>query len=348
MVMELSEYERQREPHKLQTGEEMIETYWPELVAQMKCPICLNLIEETMATECMHRFCGECIKRSLRHSKKECPTCRKPCASKRVLRRDPNFDELIQTLFPDPDVVEDYQEQLMERLHQTTNMRAVAQSMQEGMQHQALQRKIRTSTINRSIAQRHAAVPTVSASARVPSTSSSSSSTAPSRTPSATTPALRKQQHSGSGSKKKQPARRVSQQHAAAAASSSSASSSSAAAMAAAAAITASSGSSTTSTRMTPFLEVILKPMANTSLPPLDTPYILAPADANGSTLTRLTNHLVSNKMQGDGRATVELLLERHDQIVPVGARLQMRTIAKNHVRWHPAKPLVIYYRKKT
>lgn len=62
--------------------------------------------------KCMHRFCGECIKRSLRHNKKECPTCRQPCASKRALRRDTDFDRLIKIMFPDPSILERYQDQV--------------------------------------------------------------------------------------------------------------------------------------------------------------------------------------------------------------------------------------------
>ena len=33
-------------------------------------------------------------------SKKECPTCRLKCASKRSLRKDERFDQLIQALLP--------------------------------------------------------------------------------------------------------------------------------------------------------------------------------------------------------------------------------------------------------
>lgn len=73
-----------------------------ELYDEMKCPICLEIIKDTMIVmECLHRFCKECIERSLRLVKHECPSCRIHVPSKRSLRRDGNFDELISICFPD-------------------------------------------------------------------------------------------------------------------------------------------------------------------------------------------------------------------------------------------------------
>lgn len=73
-----------------------------ELYNEMKCPICLEIITDTMIVmECLHRFCKECIERSLRLVKHECPSCRIHVPSKRSLRRDSNFDELISVCFPD-------------------------------------------------------------------------------------------------------------------------------------------------------------------------------------------------------------------------------------------------------
>eukprot|EP00966_Prymnesium_polylepis_P038486 893184-Prymnesium_polylepis.2 len=47
-------------------GAETIDRY-------LSCPICLSVVEGPMATECLHRFCSECIETSLRLGKKECP-----------------------------------------------------------------------------------------------------------------------------------------------------------------------------------------------------------------------------------------------------------------------------------
>eukprot|EP00658_Telonema_sp_P-2_P030527 TRINITY_DN23023_c0_g1_i5.p1 TRINITY_DN23023_c0_g1~~TRINITY_DN23023_c0_g1_i5.p1 ORF type:complete len:249 (-),score=54.39 TRINITY_DN23023_c0_g1_i5:299-1003(-) len=41
-----------------------------------------------------------CITKCLRLGKKECPSCRVKCVSKRSLRRDPTFDEIINKLYP--------------------------------------------------------------------------------------------------------------------------------------------------------------------------------------------------------------------------------------------------------
>ncbi|KAM7275770.1 hypothetical protein ACFE04_017636 [Oxalis oulophora] len=59
------------------------------------------------AMECLHRFCGECIDKSIRLGRKECPTCRSHLASRRSLRDDPNHDALVLALFGDIDKYEE-------------------------------------------------------------------------------------------------------------------------------------------------------------------------------------------------------------------------------------------------
>ncbi|KDP20993.1 hypothetical protein JCGZ_21464 [Jatropha curcas] len=56
--------------------------------------------------ECLHRFCRECIDKSMRLGNNECPACRTHCASRRSLRDDPNYDALIAVLYPDIDKYE--------------------------------------------------------------------------------------------------------------------------------------------------------------------------------------------------------------------------------------------------
>lgn len=64
------------------------------------CPICLDILNQTMTTrECLHRFCSACINKALRSGNKECPTCRKKLTSRRCLRADPNFDQLIAKIY---------------------------------------------------------------------------------------------------------------------------------------------------------------------------------------------------------------------------------------------------------
>ncbi|CAE5956457.1 unnamed protein product [Arabidopsis arenosa] len=74
----------------------------------VQCSICLGIIRKTRTVmECLHRFCRECIDKSMRLGNNECPTCRKHCASRRSLRDDPNFDALIATLFENIDQFEE-------------------------------------------------------------------------------------------------------------------------------------------------------------------------------------------------------------------------------------------------
>ena len=84
-------------------GPETIERY-------LSCPICLGLMRATTATECLHRFCSECIESAIRLGRKECPTCRAPIATRRALRRDLNFDNLVRSLYPDVDIEEEVEE----------------------------------------------------------------------------------------------------------------------------------------------------------------------------------------------------------------------------------------------
>ncbi|XP_056171487.1 putative E3 ubiquitin-protein ligase RING1a isoform X3 [Syzygium oleosum] len=74
----------------------------------VQCPICLGIIRKTRTVmECLHRFCRECIDKSMRLGNNECPACRTHCASRRSLRDDPNFDALIAALYPDIDKYEE-------------------------------------------------------------------------------------------------------------------------------------------------------------------------------------------------------------------------------------------------
>lgn len=67
---------------------------------ELMCPICLDILNQTMTTrECLHRFCSACINKALRSGNKECPTCRKKLTSRRCLRADPNFDQLISKIY---------------------------------------------------------------------------------------------------------------------------------------------------------------------------------------------------------------------------------------------------------
>lgn len=75
---------------------------------EVQCPICLGIIQKTRTVmECLHRFCRECIDKSMRLGNNECPQCRTHCASRRSLRDDPNYDALIAAIYPDLDKYEE-------------------------------------------------------------------------------------------------------------------------------------------------------------------------------------------------------------------------------------------------
>ncbi|CAA0161826.1 unnamed protein product [Arabidopsis thaliana] len=79
-----------------------------DICKDVQCSICLGIIRKTRTVmECLHRFCRECIDKSMRLGNNECPTCRKHCASRRSLRDDPNFDALIAALFKNIDKFEE-------------------------------------------------------------------------------------------------------------------------------------------------------------------------------------------------------------------------------------------------
>ncbi|XP_051126221.1 putative E3 ubiquitin-protein ligase RING1a [Andrographis paniculata] len=88
--------------------DEFIAVKLGEIRKEVQCPICLGIIRKTRTVmECLHRFCRECIDKSMRLGNNECPACRTHCASRRSLRDDPNFDALIAALYPDIDKYEE-------------------------------------------------------------------------------------------------------------------------------------------------------------------------------------------------------------------------------------------------
>lgn len=137
---ELSLYELHRTPQEVITDNTEIAVSPRSLHSELMCPICLDMLKNTMTTkECLHRFCQECIITALRSGNKECPTCRKKLVSKRSLRPDPNFDMLISKIYPSRDEYEALQERLLTSLSKKHN-HALAHNIEEGMRIQALNR----------------------------------------------------------------------------------------------------------------------------------------------------------------------------------------------------------------
>ena len=68
------------------------------LEEEFECAICLESCTDTLVNpECNHRFCGKCIKESLRKCNHECPTCRVHIPTYRTCRRDPHYDHIVSS-----------------------------------------------------------------------------------------------------------------------------------------------------------------------------------------------------------------------------------------------------------
>ncbi|XP_028112287.1 putative E3 ubiquitin-protein ligase RING1a [Camellia sinensis] len=103
----------------------------PALRTYVQCPICLGIIKKTRTvTECLHRYCRECIDKWMRMGNKECPACRTHCASQHSLRDDPRFDALIHFLYDD---IEKYEEkELAFHEEEKTRDKQASTSMKHG------------------------------------------------------------------------------------------------------------------------------------------------------------------------------------------------------------------------
>ncbi|CAG11645.1 unnamed protein product, partial [Tetraodon nigroviridis] len=144
---ELSLYELQRTPQEAITDGLEIAVSPRSLHSELMCPICLDMLKNTMTTkECLHRFCADCIITALRSGNKECPTCRKKLVSKRSLRPDPNFDALISKIYPSRDEYEAHQERVLARISKHNNQQALSHSIEEGLKIQAMTSIKRTKT----------------------------------------------------------------------------------------------------------------------------------------------------------------------------------------------------------
>ncbi|KAJ6733991.1 E3 UBIQUITIN-PROTEIN LIGASE RING1A-RELATED [Salix koriyanagi] len=108
----------------------------PDIRKDVQCPICLGIIKKTRTVmECLHRFCRECIDKSMRMGNNECPACRTHCASRRSLRDDPNYDALIAALYPDIDKYEE--EELAFHEEERTRNKQIQASIAQIIQRQS-------------------------------------------------------------------------------------------------------------------------------------------------------------------------------------------------------------------
>lgn len=136
----LTEYDLAREPVYVIDDDVPMTLRLKILNQELSCAICLSIIRDTrVVTECMHRFCNECITKCLRTGKKECPTCRSKCASHRRLRPDKKYDEIIRQFYPDVEAYEEQQDEIIESINTSVNMRNFQDAIEQQMaaqQHQ--------------------------------------------------------------------------------------------------------------------------------------------------------------------------------------------------------------------
>jgi len=136
----LTLYDYHREPRPPITDDSTTTIQIRNLNIELTCPICLGILHNTMTVmECLHRFCSGCISKSLRLGKKECPTCRVKCSSRRHLRADPNFDGIIAQIYPDLDEFEAKEESMIEQINKKImKTGSLSDSIELGKKRQAL------------------------------------------------------------------------------------------------------------------------------------------------------------------------------------------------------------------
>eukprot|EP01119_Soliformovum_irregulare_P022179 TRINITY_DN7534_c0_g1_i3.p1 TRINITY_DN7534_c0_g1~~TRINITY_DN7534_c0_g1_i3.p1 ORF type:complete len:190 (+),score=10.14 TRINITY_DN7534_c0_g1_i3:29-598(+) len=136
----LTSYELERIPRTPITDDSTTTIQVRTLNVELTCAVCLGILHNTLTVmECLHRFCSGCITKSLRLGKKECPTCRVKCTSRRHLRPDPNFDAIISQIYPNLEEFEAKEETLIEQINKhAMQSGSLKDSVEVGKQRQAL------------------------------------------------------------------------------------------------------------------------------------------------------------------------------------------------------------------
>eukprot|EP01114_Cavostelium_apophysatum_P023214 TRINITY_DN8679_c0_g1_i1.p1 TRINITY_DN8679_c0_g1~~TRINITY_DN8679_c0_g1_i1.p1 ORF type:complete len:293 (+),score=54.93 TRINITY_DN8679_c0_g1_i1:90-968(+) len=137
-IIGLTEFEKKRKPRTPVTDDSTTTIQLRTLNVELTCPICLGILHNTMTVmECLHRFCASCINHSIQFGKKECPTCRVKCSSKRHLRPDPNFDGIINRIYPNLDEFEEKEETAIAEINKQIMSNNFVQNIEEGKRRQA-------------------------------------------------------------------------------------------------------------------------------------------------------------------------------------------------------------------
>ncbi|GMH56271.1 hypothetical protein TrRE_jg945, partial [Triparma retinervis] len=138
-------FELHGKPRTAETDPTVMKTLSTKVLdSELRCPICLMYLKNThIVMLCLHRFCGDCIQKSIRIGKKECPSCRIHLPSRRSLRPDPNFDALIVTLYGDLDKLEENEAKEAEEINKRVNVNnALTNSQALGIAQQHAKRRL--------------------------------------------------------------------------------------------------------------------------------------------------------------------------------------------------------------
>lgn len=87
-----------------------------EEMSSLTCTICLDVLYKPVVTQCLHRFCKECIGKHFRNFEKKdklCPLCNKQF-SLRGCREDNRTERIVAMLFPDRVVIRDQEQAIVE------------------------------------------------------------------------------------------------------------------------------------------------------------------------------------------------------------------------------------------
>eukprot|EP00007_Cunea_sp_BSH-02190019_P001239 CAMPEP_0174238602 /NCGR_PEP_ID=MMETSP0417-20130205/11954_1 /TAXON_ID=242541 /ORGANISM="Mayorella sp, Strain BSH-02190019" /LENGTH=422 /DNA_ID=CAMNT_0015317459 /DNA_START=185 /DNA_END=1449 /DNA_ORIENTATION=- len=122
-------------PRALNTDDTMVSVEVSRLNDLLKCPVCLDFTTDPVTTtNCLHRFCKDCVTTALRWGKKECPFCRMKCSSGRSLRPDHTMDLLVEKLLPERESFEAQQQRVLDAIAKRAT--SLGDTVREGIKRQ--------------------------------------------------------------------------------------------------------------------------------------------------------------------------------------------------------------------
>jgi E3 ubiquitin-protein ligase RNF1/2 len=125
--------------------DQMIEVSHKQFKDEFQCPICMSILRDTrVVMSCLHRFCHSCIESCLRLNNNECPQCRAHIPSRRSLRADKEFDQLIELILGNVDQADEEEMKSVHRFNKERHennsyYKAAMKGLETQMQHRKRQ-----------------------------------------------------------------------------------------------------------------------------------------------------------------------------------------------------------------